>query len=405
MKSRWTKSDWKDNFDEETYDVLIEYGASGNYKAWYKYLRKKKIKKIKLKGAILTQLNLSRFNLRNADLEYADLSFTEFNMTLFNSANLKEVRAHGADFTKAVMMTGNYEKANFASAVFNQTDCRFSNFFRSEFHESVVVNSTFDYSNIQKAVFKSSNLEKSSFNNTNLKGAELIDDNICSATFIASMVSGETIFWDCQMCCKTDLTGVGLENARVEPQMLSGFKNNIRRIWWSNYYENQRTKRTELKEKLAKHFLKNFNFIFKIMMNHIRCAFIKFFWKLTDYGSSIFALIKSFLYLIVSFSVLYTIFPFLNNTNDVISNASMGIKFIRNIYFSIVVMTSVGFGDIHANGYSVLSYLVISIQIILGYLLLGALLVRLGILFQDGLPEVESNRYEELKDKRRDFNG
>lgn len=57
-------------------------------------------------------------------------------------------------------------------------------------------------------------------------------------------------------------------------------------------------------------------------------------------------------------------------------------------------MTSVGFGDIYANGTSVFSYLIISIQILIGYVMLGALLVRLGILFQGGLPERAFIKYK-----------
>ncbi|MCT4660622.1 MAG: pentapeptide repeat-containing protein [Tissierellales bacterium] len=394
MKTRLLQDEWKDQFNEEIYDYLVECGSNGDYKKWYKYLRSNKIKKIKLKGANLKNLNFSRFNLRNIDLEYSDLSFSEFNMSILNNVNMKEARVHGADFTKAVLMAGNFEKANFSSTNLYKSDCRFANFLRAEFHEAILGETVFDYSNMQKSVFKASRLEKASLKNTNLKGAEFIYADLRDASFVASMVNGETIFWDCKFSQNTDLTGVGLGNIRIDPQMKSGFENNIRRIWWKRYYENEKNIRINIIKSIKGYPVKYFYRITKWFMSYAKENVIKFFWNLTGYGASTFALIRAFFISVLVFSIIYSLFPSLNNTDLVIHEASWGIKFIRNIYFSIVVMTSVGFGDIYANGTSVFSYLIISIQILIGYVMLGALLVRLGILFQGGLPERAFIKYK-----------
>lgn len=387
MKSRLSKNEWEDQFDEEIYDKLVECAQSGKYKEWYKYLRTNKIKKIRLKGAILKNLNFSKFNLRNIDLEYADISFSEFKMAILNNVNMKEARAHGADFTKSVLMAGNFEKTNFSSANLYKADCRFASFLKAEFHEAILGETNFDYSNMQKSIFKASRLEKSSLKNTNLKGAEFIGTDLSDTNFVASMVNGETIFWNCKFSFSTDLTGVGLGNVRIDPQMKSAFENNIRRLWWKSYYENEKYLRGRLIKDIKAIPLKNFYKIFLYFMSLIKEATIRFFWNLTGYGASTFALIKAFFLFVLLFSIIYSLFPVLNNTDIVIHDAPMGIKFVRNIYFSIVVMTSVGFGDIYANSVSVFSYFIISIQILVGYIMLGALLVRLGILFQGGLPE------------------
>ena len=57
----------------------------------------------------------------------------------------------------------------------------------------------------------------------------------------------------------------------------------------------------------------------------------------------------------------------------------------RSLYFSIVTMTTLGFGDMHA-AKNVLGYLLRTIQVLLGYVLLGALVTRFAVLFQAGGP-------------------
>ena len=52
-------------------------------------------------------------------------------------------------------------------------------------------------------------------------------------------------------------------------------------------------------------------------------------------------------------------------------------------------MTTLGFGDMHANPTSEWGYTVLSAQVIMGYVMLGALVTRLGILFTGSGPMAE----------------
>ena len=58
---------------------------------------------------------------------------------------------------------------------------------------------------------------------------------------------------------------------------------------------------------------------------------------------------------------------------------------LRAIYFSIVTMTTLGFGDMYANAHSLfrglVGHLLLILQVILGYVLLGALVTRFAVLF------------------------
>ncbi len=54
----------------------------------------------------------------------------------------------------------------------------------------------------------------------------------------------------------------------------------------------------------------------------------------------------------------------------------------RAAYFSIVTMTTLGFGDLNAHPGSIPGYTLVMLHVICGYVLLGALITRLATLFQ-----------------------
>jgi len=59
---------------------------------------------------------------------------------------------------------------------------------------------------------------------------------------------------------------------------------------------------------------------------------------------------------------------------------------VRPVYFSIVTMTTLGFGDMYANKGSIAGHVILAVQVILGYVLLGALITRFAVLFTAGGP-------------------
>ena len=61
-------------------------------------------------------------------------------------------------------------------------------------------------------------------------------------------------------------------------------------------------------------------------------------------------------------------------------------EFWRALYFSVVTMTTLGFGDIAANPDSWAGQTLLMLQVILGYVLLGALVTRFAVLFTAGGP-------------------
>ncbi len=66
--------------------------------------------------------------------------------------------------------------------------------------------------------------------------------------------------------------------------------------------------------------------------------------------------------------------------------------YVRPVYFSIVTMTTLGFGDMYANKGSIAGHVILALQVILGYVLLGALVTRFAVLFTAGGTVFEGGR-------------
>jgi len=101
-----------------------------------------------------------------------------------------------------------------------------------------------------------------------------------------------------------------------------------------------------------------------------------------DYGKSTGRIIAVFFVLAFFFALAYFLFPNLVTYKD---GAALR-DFWHAAYFSVVTMTTLGFGDIHASPGSWAGQLALMLQVILGYVLLGALVTRFAVLFQAGGP-------------------
>ena len=119
---------------------------------------------------------------------------------------------------------------------------------------------------------------------------------------------------------------------------------------------------------------------------------IQAFWWTSDYGNStqrILACITGFAFLfamIYSSSILlddYIVspeFPFVELPTKLVG-ASIFMRMYSCLYFSCVTMTTLGFGDIHANPLSVTGQALVMLEVLIGYILLGSLITRLSVSF------------------------
>ena len=128
---------------------------------------------------------------------------------------------------------------------------------------------------------------------------------------------------------------------------------------------------------------------------------------MSDYGRSINRVVLSFSLLALVFAAIYYVWGcvdiYLIGTKDypgivsdlfVLENShetvSRWLVPFRALYFSIVTMTTLGFGDMYANAHDFIrgffGHTILAIQVIIGYVLLGALVTRVAVLFTAGAP-------------------
>jgi uncharacterized protein YjbI with pentapeptide repeats len=372
---------WEDHFSEEQYDLLRKCSDSGSSKDWILYRRKNRKLPILLEGANLEELDLSKIDLKNAQLKDASFCRCTLKQTMFMNADLRNTKFDGADISGAKFTAADIQNARFTSVLAKGVDFTFAKLKQTDFHEANVARANFDRAELSNAVFHAANLTKSTLKHANIKAITLTESQLYGTVFHAAIVNGGTLIWDCSFDLNTDFTGVGISEARVEPQLRSRFETNIRRIWWLRYIEMKKRELGSLKKV-------GFNPLAFLRwgLKYITILFIQLFWWLTDYGSSTGRVLNALLIVSLVFAVLYTLFPWL--TSEHMENLSPGLRFVRSFYFSVVTTTTVGFGDISASKTSILSNFVVIFHVMIGYMLLGALIVRLGILFQT-LPEGE----------------
>lgn len=223
---------------------------------------------------------------------------------------------------------------------------------------------------LSKANLIGSSLKGAYLSASDLSGALLEDIDLRSIRARGVAVDGQTLFFNCKVNYQSDFTGVGLSNARIDPALRSLFEYNIRKISWNSWYSKG-----------------------SIFAKIWKRAIVQPFWVMSDYGFSTARLIKSFFLFAFLFALIYYVagiidYPGIINNLFVINGDPLDVRIVplRAIYFSIVTMTTLGFGDLHAASSSVLGHVLLIIQVLIGYLLLGALITRLAIMFTAGGP-------------------
>lgn len=252
-----------------------------------------------------------------------------------SGANLQNMYLSGVDFSNADMREVNLHKSDISNCLFNGADISFS-------------------------YISSSDLSGTTFEDVNISGVRAR----------GCIVDGRTLFFKCVTDNNTDFTGVGFASARVDPALEQIFMYNVRRLGWEEWYYSG-----------------------SLVSIITKLTFIMPFWWVSDYGISTSRILKMFLLLALIFAFLYYVAG-LHSYPGVIDNLfeidgetiSSEIIPLRSLYFSVVTMTTLGFGDMYANANSVLGHVLLTIQVLIGYFLLGALITRLAILFTAGGP-------------------
>ena len=336
--------------DLDQYEMLKRCSDKKDIAEWNKWRKENPKKEIWLQGANLRKAYLVKANLINANLDQA----------IFNSAIAEEVNLVYANLSHSQFFATNLKNAQLGQ--------------EQEAFEVTFHNITFLGFNAEGLeVF--SNLKNAIFWYADLRGACLSRSYLYGSHFRWVKLDGETTLIKCKIDKNTDFRETGLNSARIDTATKQLLEYNIRRMNWEEWYK-----------------------------DHIWLKWlVKPFWWISDYGISTTRIIFTFFGLAVFSAIIYYAFGLIHYPGIVSSlfviegtqeTISPWLVPFRAVYFSIVTMTTLGFGDMYANSQSIFGHILLTIQVILGYVLLGALVTRFAVLFTAGGP---AGKFEDEK--------
>jgi uncharacterized protein YjbI with pentapeptide repeats len=331
-------------------------------KLWGAHLEGANLREAHLEGADLVLAHLEGAELWYAHLEGASLSYAHLEGAKPRGAHLEGAKLWGAHLEGAKLWGAHLEGAQLGGA------------------------------HLEGAQLGGAHLEGAKLWEAHLQDARLAGVNLQGADFSRAIVDGGTLIWVCKVDDRTKFEGVGLGNIRIYPETRQLLEYNIRRMNWQEWY-----KKGSLFTRIAKRL------------------FIQPFWRISKYGLSTWRIIATFFALAVIFATVYFVWGAVDyyvldikDQPGVVSNLFVQVVgeepvsdvhysamvYFRSIYFSIVTMTTLGFGDMFANTASFglrwwVGHLLLIVQVILGYVLLAALVTRFAVLFTAGGPAGE----------------
>lgn len=339
--------------------------VKGGKESILKWRKENPNERLMLNHATLRNTNLSYADLRNAKLYWSTLLRTELQGADLSNASLNNAFLVGANLsrtnlTQAKLKNAKLQSANLKEAELHNADLREAKLWAAHLNGAKLLHAKLHRADLRNAVLLG----------TNFQCAELFGTEMSMA-----IVDGTTTMSDIKLDDSTDMTGVGLGNIRMEPHTRSHLEYNIRKIGWKKQFKK--------------------NLWLKI--------FLWPFLAISDYGYSTkwllacffgFAFLFAGIYLIptqapgwIPESLRFECAPLITDLDTVnvdgkTHSLSITATWVRAFYFSVVTMTTLGFGDIHAHPLSIPGHILLMLQVTIGYGLLGALITRLAILFQ-----------------------
>ncbi len=337
-----------------------------------------------LEGACLHDDYDSKFDFSNCNIEESHFENAILIHFVFNKTVLDFVSFQGAILRGVTFLEINSEKVNFSHT-------EITDFLRGD--KCFFANSSFENSN-----FSNSKLELCDFDNVDLGGSNMENTvfEVCHFSNVNCCwvkLSSETFFIACSFDSLVNFNNTSLELIRDEI-VRSKLMYSSKRIKWSNYYNGF----NEVPSANLSYIERESNDS-HIDKHHIHT--IDFFWYCSDFGYSTKRIIWSFFAVASFFALIYWImgvidFMFLGEQDscwgcvaNLFQAQDKSFEFspfsphgiMRTIYFSVVTMTTLGFGDIYADPSSLLGYVLLSVQVMMGYFLLGILITRVAMLF------------------------
>ncbi|MBV4492723.1 pentapeptide repeat-containing protein [Pseudomonas oryzicola] len=334
-------------FNKRQYLLLTACAEKGDFSDWNSYvgstedlidLREANLENLKIVGAKFQNAQGEGANFNEAILTGAVLDGVDLSGSHFLNAELTGVKVSGSAFHDCI-----FDRAKLSAGTF--TMCNFNG---SRFHSAKLVSVEFWESNFQDSTFYAADLSDAKFygGGYNPIARKELRFNLFGTSFKNAKFTSSTYFHLANVSRETDFRITSFESACYSTGLRQSLQYCNRRHNWNDWCENNGV---------------------------VKGLLVKMFWLASDYGRSPNRVIISFFSISLIYTLLYFLFPLLTSEGN--------LSFIRSFYFSVVTMTTLGFGDIYANKISWLSQLVLVTHVFFGYILLGALLTVLSNLF------------------------
>ncbi len=356
-------------FSQEQYDMLLRCSEKKDISEWNQWREDNPREEILLESADLAGAYMRGANLRDALLQGALLEEADLQGADLERASLDHAELRRASLRGAIVVGTSFKRAKLCSADLS----------RARLDNANLAGAALLQASLARARLVMADLGGADLHGADLRGAQLSIANLSGVKCPAADLNGSTLLWKCRVDRKTDFRGTALGAVqRIDPSTRQLLEYNARRLSWEDWY--------------GEHLL--------------RKRLVRPFWRISNYGLSTVRIIAVFFLLAVLFAAVYWIWGLVappGIIRDLFADAHGPLPPhhvpLRALYFSIAAMTSLGLGDISV-ARSIWAYVLLTIQFLLGYVLLAALVTRFAILFTAGGPAGEFAKPEKPKSKK-----
>lgn len=335
--------------DIEAYYILLKCSKNKDSTEWNLWRNANKKDEIYLQGA-----ELRDFNLKEADFRYVHCEQAKFFAAHCEKADFYFAHCEGAIFRGAHCEGANFDSTHCDGADFIGSFC-----IQACFENALCEKTKFEGAHCERARFIGTYCREGSFTAAYLGDTIFYQADITGTDFFFVKLTQETLIGECAVSDETMFINCSLSSVTIDPGTRAKLEQNARRHAWEEWYPDQ-------------------NFFLRL--------FTKWFWYLSNYGYSTIRILKWFFLFILMFSLFYTIFPEMLNTNSFVSNEPLYGRFFRMLAFATSTMVTLGFSNINVNvaatPMSYMGTLVVTLNLLVGYFMLAVLVTRLAVLFQ-----------------------
>ena len=299
---------------------------------WNKWRQENPDEILDLRDAELMNMNLENVNLAEADLKKANLSFTNFKNANFAFSNLDS----------AIFSFANFEGANFTAAHLENAYLEDANLIGTRFSGTNLKNARLANSNLKNAYLADAQLE-----GTILSAANFRNANLSSVTY------DKKILWKL-----VQATGFSLKKLwRQRDDILLDTTVRCKGVNAATCYGSQQ----------FKIFLQDQDFLEEFLEKKWGRKIFFIWWLFADCGRSLGRWAGWSFLLAMLFALL---FWFLGPNS--FNTQHLQFNLFTMFYYSVVTFTTLGFGDIIPK--TTTAALCVTIEVILGYVMLGGLI-------------------------------